>query len=218
MALDDDRYGISIYTEASGANTLAEPYVLAEADYETDKTVRLKVRRPQGLTISLLCRGEVSDRPLSATKYMGSSERDFTDVGLYIVTARFREVVVHQRLTGSVFAPLLVEGEVGHWWLMGIIGTCSQFDYSQSEHFTRVIKRATGGETHQRRLRGFTIDRASHSGHDFVLPPRVNQALVTGRVVDAFTREGLTNVSFTPIDRYEISQRIGLGSSDGTIE
>lgn len=181
-------------------------YVIGELDYESHETLRLSVERA-GRTGSQLIRGEFPPAPVSASRHSGSRETDYTDMSIRVVTEPFRAAVMRHGLTGATFAPLVVDGNQGHWFLMGVTGRCGPFDYSGSVRFERVIRQATGGEWREPYLRGFAIDPASWSGDDFVLPPRVDQVIVTQRVVDTLESEPLTNVRFTPISDYEISER-----------
>jgi hypothetical protein len=190
-------------------------FEMSEADYESHTTLRLNVVRPPTFTVSRLMRGDIPTDPLLASRHMGRVRKDYTDSGMPIVSARFRDAVAQHGLTGAMFTPLVVDDGVEPAWLMSITGRCGDLDYSHSEHFTRVYKLPGGGETYQPCLRGFTVDPQSHSGHDFVIPPRVNRRLVSKRAADAMSAERLTNLSFTPISEHEIAERTVFGPGSG---
>jgi hypothetical protein len=197
--------------------TSAPLYVFSEADYDSRSILRLILARPSGVTVSTLRRGDFPAGPIVARRHMGSVRQDFTDAGDCVVTSSFRDSVLRHGLSGAVFAPLTVDDDAEQWWLMGISGSCGPFDYTQSLPFDRVIRLPNGGETHQAWLRGFVIDgEGAHSGDDFVLPPTVNTAVVTQRVVDALTTDAVTNVRFTAIEKFEIPASYVQGAKRGS--
>jgi hypothetical protein len=182
-------------------------YVIGEADYESHETLRFRIERGERSRSELL-RGDFPAAPVAASRQLGSKPVDYTDMSLCVVSAAFREAVMRHGLTGVVFAPLAVDGDERKWFLLGVTGRCGPFDYSRSEHFEKVIQRIRGGgESRTPYLRGFQVDPASVSGDDFLLPPARDQVIVTQRVVDSLAPAELTNLSFIPIDRYEVAER-----------
>lgn len=182
-------------------------YTIGEADYESHETLRFRIERG-GRSRSELLRGDFPAAPIAASKQLGSKPVDYADMSTSVVSAAFHEAVMRHGLTGVVFAPLVVDGDDGKWFLLGVTGRCGPFDYSRSEHFEKVIQRIRGGgESRTPYVRGFQIEPASLSGDDFLLPPTVDQVIVTQRVVDSLVPAELTNLSFTPIEKYEIAER-----------
>jgi hypothetical protein len=187
-------------------------YVIHESDYESHKTLRLSIER-EGRTGSQVIRGDFPPVPISASRHLGSTETDYTDMAIRVVSGAFHDAVTRHGLTGAVFAPLSVDGVSDRWFLMGVTGLCGPFDYSNSERFERVMPQVGGREWREPYLRGFAVDASHWSGQDFVLPPRVNRVLVTQCVVEALDGAGLSNVRFTPISKYEIAERTVLNSA-----
>jgi hypothetical protein len=180
---------------------------LSEADYESHSILRFSVER-EGLTRSQMLRGNLpAHRPIRAVRQHGSKPVDYTDMSICVVSASFRKVVVQRQLTGIEFGSLLVDHTAGEWFLVSITGRCTTFDFSRSERFEKVIRKIGGGESRIAYLRGFEIPPSGLPSNDFFLSPESDQIVVTQRARDSLASHPLTNVAFTPIDRYEISER-----------
>ncbi len=137
---------------------------------------------------------------------LGSKAFDFLNsgyAGLYLVSEKIIELFKNNAISGWSSIPVRIKAYEGYnYYILTVIGRCSEIDYEKSESFIKAPFTPTGKPIEAKR--GLNFDLNSWDGSDVFTPEKSMFTFVTEKVEKLLSKNKATNVIIENITKFEI--------------